>query len=138
MTRNQLVFGIRVRRKIKNKYSKLNFCPQKQGICYRITTVTPRKPCSGLRRIAKMKLSVTYRKARGYISGQGCNNLRKYSHVLIRGGRCRDVPGITYQIIRGKLDMMPLLYLVHGRSRYGMKKAPDPFLIWSYALKEKR
>jgi len=95
--------------------------PQKRGVCVQVKTVTPKKPNSALRKIARVRLtngmSVT-----AYIPGEG-HNLQEHSVVLIRGGRVKDVPGIRYHIIRGTLDCEGVANRQRGRSRYGAKKA---------------
>merc|ERR1712232_1028637 len=106
-TINQLC---RYRRKIKKKLKKtpaLNESPQKKGICLKIFLRTPKKPNSALRKLAKLRLSSTKRIITAYIPGEG-HNLQDYSAVLVRGGRVKDLPGVKYHLIRGKLDFAGL------------------------------
>ncbi len=116
-------------RKYKTRVKDLQQCPQKRGICFRLFIMTPRKPCSANRKVAKIKLS-TKKFVFGYIAGEG-NNLQKFSQVLIRGGLIRDLPGVHYTIIRGKLDFHGIAYRRQGRSKYGTK-------IWWRAKKRDR
>ena len=94
--------------------------PQKKGICTKLILKTPRKPNSALRKIAKLKLS-NKRLVYAYIPGEGENNLQEYSNVLIRGGRVKDLPGIKYHLVRGKLDFIGLIKRKTSRSKYGTK-----------------
>jgi len=110
----------------KNKIKKcrtkgLEKCPQKKGVCLRVSILTPRKPNSAKRQIAKVKLS-TGRKIFIYIPGEGHNNLKIHSSVLVSGRGCRDLPAINYHGIRGKLDLMFLPSRKNARSKYGTKK----------------
>jgi small subunit ribosomal protein S12 len=104
-----------------NRNPALEGCPHKKGTCLKIFTVTPRKPNSAIRRVAKLRLT-NRRKVTGYISGIGFNSLVQHSLVMIRGGRTRDIPGITYRILRGKFDFLPVKVRVHSRSKYGVKR----------------
>lgn len=119
----------RPQRKEKTRVLQLQECPQKRGVCWKLFIMTPRKPNSAKRRVAKIKLS-TKKFIFGYIPGEG-NNLQKFSHVLIRGGLIRDLPGVHYTIIRGKLDLHSILYRRQGRSKYGTK-------IWWKPRKKER
>ncbi|NLW73510.1 MAG: 30S ribosomal protein S12 [Clostridiales bacterium] len=93
--------------------------PQKRGVCTKVSTTSPKKPNSALRKIAKVRLSNGY-EATTYIPGIG-HNLQEHSVVLIRGGRVRDLPGIRYHIIRGTLDAQGVANRRQGRSKYGAK-----------------
>ena len=119
----------RPRRKHKTRVRQLQKCPQKRGICFKLFIMTPKKPNSAKRRVAKIKLS-TKKFVFGYIPGEG-NNLQRFSQVLIRGGLIRDLPGVHYTIIRGKLDLHSVLYRRQGRSKYGTK-------IWWKPKKKER
>ena len=95
--------------------------PQKRGVCTVVKTVTPKKPNSALRKVARVRLSNGY-EVTSYIPGIG-HNLQEHSVVLIRGGRVKDLPGVRYHIIRGTLDTAGVKDRMQGRSKYGAKKA---------------
>ena len=103
----------------KKKSTKLN-SPQKRGVCTRVGTMTPKKPNSALRKVARVKLSNGY-EVTSYIPGIG-HNLQEHSVVLIRGGRVKDLPGVRYHIIRGTLDTAGVKDRMQGRSKYGAKR----------------
>ena len=94
--------------------------PQKRGVCTKVTTVTPKKPNSALRKIARVKLT-NGMEATTYIPGIG-HNLQEHSVVLIRGGRVRDLPGVRYHVIRGTLDTQGVANRGQARSKYGAKR----------------
>ncbi len=94
--------------------------PQKRGVCTVVKTVTPKKPNSALRKVARVRLSNGY-EVTSYIPGVG-HNLQEHSVVLIRGGRVKDLPGVRYHIIRGTLDTAGVKDRMQGRSKYGAKK----------------
>jgi len=94
--------------------------PQKRGVCTVVKTVTPKKPNSALRKVARVRLSNGY-EVTSYIPGIG-HNLQEHSVVLIRGGRVKDLPGVRYHIIRGTLDNAGVKDRMQGRSKYGAKK----------------
>lgn len=94
--------------------------PQKRGICLKVTTVTPRKPNSALRKVARVRLS-NGMEVTAYIGGEG-HNLQEHSIVLVRGGRVKDLPGVRYHVVRGKLDTAGVENRKQGRSKYGTKK----------------
>ena len=94
--------------------------PQKRGVCTSVKTVTPKKPNSALRKVARVRLSNGY-EVTSYIPGIG-HNLQEHSVVLIRGGRVKDLPGVRYHIIRGTLDTAGVKDRMQGRSKYGAKK----------------
>src|SRR5574344_331771 len=94
--------------------------PQKRGVCTVVKTVTPKKPNSALRKVARVKLANGY-EVTSYIPGIG-HNLQEHSVVLIRGGRVKDLPGVRYHIIRGTLDTAGVKDRMQGRSKYGTKK----------------
>ena len=116
-TINQLLKNPRSNKIKKFKAVTLGGCPQKKGVCLKVYKMTPRKPNSARRSVVKVRL---YNKKRliAFIPGIG-HNLQKYNDVLVRGGRARDLPGIRYTIIRGKLDLLGLLDRRHARSKYG-------------------
>ncbi len=119
-TINQLVrFGRKVAEK-KTKSPALKANPQRRGVCTRVTTMTPKKPNSALRKIARVRLT-TGVEVTAYIPGIG-HNLQEHSVVLIRGGRVKDLPGVRYHIIRGTLDSMGVDNRKQGRSKYGSKR----------------
>ena len=104
---------------LKNKPVDLH-APQKRGVCTKVTTTTPKKPNSALRKIARVRLT-NGMEATTYIPGIG-HNLQEHSVVLIRGGRVRDLPGCRYHIIRGTLDAAGVANRNQGRSKYGAKR----------------
>lgn len=95
--------------------------PQKRGVCTKVSTTTPKKPNSALRKIARVRLSNTM-EVTAYIPGIG-HNLQEHSVVMIRGGRVKDLPGVRYHIVRGNLDTAGVANRKQGRSKYGAKKA---------------
>merc|ERR1711877_16075 len=110
-----------VRKKKKlNKVPALDQCPQKKGICSKLVLRTPKKPNSALRKIVKLRLT-NNKTVYAYIPGEG-HNLQTYSTVLVRGGRVKDLPGIKYHLVRGKLDFSGLAKRKTARSKYGTKK----------------
>ena len=94
--------------------------PQKRGVCTKVTTTTPKKPNSALRKIARVRLT-NGMEATSYIPGIG-HNLQEHSVVLIRGGRVKDLPGVRYHVIRGTLDAQGVANRKQGRSKYGAKR----------------
>jgi len=107
---------------IKNKtiFSKVGY-PFKRGVCTKVTTMTPKKPNSALRKIARVRLT-SGQEVTAYIPGEG-HNLQEHSIVILRGGRVKDLPGVRYHIIRGKLDTAGVDKRKTSRSKYGMKKS---------------
>jgi small subunit ribosomal protein S12 len=93
--------------------------PQKRGVCTQVRTMTPKKPNSALRKIARVRLT-NQMEVTAYIPGEG-HNLQEHSVVLIRGGRVKDLPGVRYHIIRGTLDAAGVANRKNGRSKYGAK-----------------
>jgi len=93
--------------------------PQKRGVCTQVKTMTPKKPNSALRKVARVRLS-NLQEVTAYIPGEG-HNLQEHAVVLIRGGRVRDLPGVRYHIIRGALDTRGVENRKQGRSKYGTK-----------------
>lgn len=119
-TINQLVRFGREKRKSRTKSPALNAAPQRRGVCIRVSTMTPKKPNSALRKIARVKLT-TGREVTAYIPGEG-HNLQEHSVVLVRGGRVKDLPGVRYHIVRGALDCAGVEGRKQGRSLYGAKR----------------
>jgi small subunit ribosomal protein S12 len=115
---------IRHRRQLKIKRSKspaLTSCPQRRGVCLQVKTMTPKKPNSALRKIARVRLSNKV-EVTSYIPGEG-HNLQEHSIVLVRGGRVKDLPGVRYHIVRGTLDTSGVADRKKSRSKYGAKRA---------------
>lgn len=119
-TINQLIRQGRERKVEKSMTPLMTGCPQKRGVCIAVTTTTPKKPNSAVRKIARVRL-VNRLEGTVYIPGVG-HNLQEHSVVLIRGGRVRDLPGVRYHIIRGTLDASGVAKRKQGRSKYGAKR----------------
>ncbi|MFH0975549.1 MAG: 30S ribosomal protein S12 [Spirochaetota bacterium] len=119
-TINQLVRFGRESKKKKSKSPALESCPQKRGVCTRVMTVTPKKPNSALRKVARVRLTNGI-EVTAYIPGVG-HNLQEHSAVLVRGGRVKDLPGVRYHILRGALDTLGVDGRKRGRSKYGAKR----------------
>ncbi len=119
-TINQLIRKGRKKIKKKNKAPALQACPQKRGVCTRVMTVTPKKPNSALRKVARVRLTNGI-EVTAYIPGIG-HNLQEHSVVLLRGGRVKDLPGVRYHIIRGAKDTLGVDDRRESRSKYGTKK----------------
>ncbi len=122
-TINQL---IRFGRELKKKSTKspaLKGCPQRRGVCLQVRTMTPKKPNSALRKIARIRLT-TGIEVTGYIPGEG-HNLQEHSIVLVRGGRVKDLPGVRYHIVRGTLDASGVNARKKSRSKYGAKRQKE-------------
>jgi small subunit ribosomal protein S12 len=119
-TINQLIRKGRETKRKKTKSPALKRCPQKRGVCTRVSTVTPKKPNSALRKVARVRLTNGI-EVTAYIPGVG-HNLQEHSAVLVRGGRVKDLPGVRYHIVRGALDAMGVEGRKRGRSKYGSKK----------------
>jgi len=119
-TINQLVR--KGRKKIRKKRSSpaLVNCPQRRGVCVLVKTMTPKKPNSALRKVARVRLT-TGQEVSAYIPGEG-HNLQEHSVVLVRGGRVKDLPGVRYHIVRGALDCLGVDGRKRGRSKYGAKR----------------
>ena len=101
-TIQQLVRAGRGSKPTRSKSPDLVSCPQRRGVCLRVFTMTPKKPNSALRKVARVRLTNS-REVNAYIPGEG-HNLQEHSVVLVRGGRVKDLPGVRYHIIRGTLD----------------------------------
>jgi small subunit ribosomal protein S12 len=119
-TVNQLIRKPRVNKVARNKVPALKGSPQRRGVCTRVYTVTPKKPNSALRKVAKVRLTSGI-EAVCYIPGEG-HNLQEHSVVLIRGGRVKDLPGVRYHILRGVLDTQGVKDRKQRRSLYGAKR----------------
>ena len=119
-TVNQLVRKGRHVPKSKTKTPALAGAPQRRGVCTRVSTMTPKKPNSALRKVARVRLT-NGMEVGAYIPGEG-HNLQEHSVVLVRGGRVKDLPGVRYHIIRGTLDAVGVQGRKQGRSKYGAKR----------------
>ena len=119
-TINQLIRQGRERAEEKSKSPLLNGCPQKRGVCLNVTTTSPKKPTSALRKIARIRRT-NGEEGTCYIPGEG-HNLQEHSVVLIRGGRVKDLPGVRYHIVRGTLDAQGVSGRMQSRSKYGAKR----------------
>ena len=119
-TINQLIRKGREKRTTKSNSPILQKCPQKRGVCLQVRTLTPKKPNSALRKIARVRLTNGL-EVTAYIGGEG-HNLQEHSVVLVRGGRIKDLPGVRYHIIRGTLDTAGVAKRKQSRSKYGAKR----------------
>ncbi|RMF86199.1 MAG: 30S ribosomal protein S12 [Planctomycetota bacterium] len=125
-TVNQLVRRGRAKQVRKSKVRDLDQCPQRRGVCLQVKTQTPKKPNSALRKVARVRLT-NGKEVTAYIGGVD-HNLQEHSIVLVRGGRVRDLPGVRYHIVRGKLDCAGVTNdkegkpRNRGRSKYGVKR----------------
>nr|ATL62239.1 ribosomal protein S12 [Faramea multiflora] len=119
-TIKQLIRNARQTIKNVTKSPALRGCPQRQGTCTRVYTITPKKPNSALRKVARVRLTSGF-EITAYIPGIG-HNLQEHSAVLVRGGRVKDLPGVRYHIVRGTLDAVGVKDRQQGRSKYGVKK----------------
>ena len=120
-TIQQLIRSARKKQTTKSKAPALNSCPQRRGICLRVYTVTPKKPNSALRKVARIRLTSGF-EVTAYIPGIG-HNLQEHAVVLVRGGRVKDLPGVRYHIVRGTLDTAGVKNRSQSRSKYGAKMA---------------
>jgi small subunit ribosomal protein S12 len=105
---------------LKGRMSQIDGAPQRRGVCTQVKTVTPKKPNSALRKVARVRLT-NGMEVTAYIPGEG-HNLQEHSAVLLRGGRVKDLPGVRYHIIRGALDTGGVENRQQGRSKYGAKQ----------------
>ncbi len=119
-TVNQLVRKGRKKKKYKSKSRALMRCPQRQGVCLQVTTRTPKKPNSAMRKVARVRLT-NGQEVTAYIGGEG-HNLQEHSIVVVRGGRVPDLPGVRYHVVRGVRDSLGVDSRRQGRSKYGNKK----------------
>jgi small subunit ribosomal protein S12 len=122
-TIQQLVRQGREAPKSKTKSPALRGSPQRRGVCTRVYTMTPRKPNSALRKVARVRLT-TGVEITAYIPGEG-HNLQEHSIVLVRGGSTKDLAGVRYKIVRGTLDTAGVRERKQARSRYGSKKVGE-------------
>ena len=137
-TINQLIRRPRRQKRVKSKAPALQYTwnalnmrpvplpkgsPFKRGVCLKVTTMTPKKPNSALRKIARVRLTNGH-EVKAYIMGEG-HNLQEHSVVLVRGGRVKDLPGVRYHIVRGVLDTEGVRNRKQGRSRYGARKPKE-------------
>jgi len=110
--------------RVVNNLKTVNYeksSPFKRGVCVKVTTKTPKKPNSALRKVARVRLTNGH-EVWAYIGGEG-HNLQEHAMVLVRGGRVKDLPGVRYHIVRGALDLQGVSDRKQGRSKYGSKKA---------------
>lgn len=119
-TINQLIKRGRTKQRNESKSPALRNCPQKRGVCLRVYTMTPKKPNSALRKVARVRLTNGV-EVTSYIGGEG-HNLQEHSVVLVRGGRVKDLPGVRYHMVRGSLDTQGVTNRKQSRSKYGTKK----------------
>jgi small subunit ribosomal protein S12 len=123
-TINQLVRRARLNQRgyksDRKRLKALEKCPQRQGVCLQVKTMTPRKPNSALRKIARVRLS-NGKEITVYIPGEG-HNLQEHSIILVRGGKVRDLPGVRYHTVRGARDTLGVQGRKQARSKYGAKK----------------
>ena len=119
-TINQLIRQGRERDVVKSKTPLLDNCPQRRGVCLNVTTTSPKKPNSALRKIARVRRT-NGMEGTCYIPGEG-HNLQEHSVVLVRGGRVKDLPGVRYHIVRGALDSTGVAKRKQSRSKYGTKR----------------
>ena len=122
-TINQLVRKGRKPQRSVSKSRVLDKCPHKRGVCTQVKTMTPKKPNSALRKVARVRIT-NGAEVTAYIGGEG-HNLQEHSVVLIRGGRVKDLPGVRYHIVRGSLDTAGVSGRKRGRSKYGEKKPKE-------------
>jgi small subunit ribosomal protein S12 len=110
--------------RVTNNLKTINYekaSPFKRGVCVKVTTKTPKKPNSALRKVARVRLT-NGQEVWAYIGGEG-HNLQEHAVVLVRGGRVKDLPGVRYHVVRGSLDLQGVQNRKQGRSKYGAKKA---------------
>lgn len=119
-TINQLIKKFRYKKTKESNSVALDKSPQKKGVCIKVYTTKPRKPNSAIRKVARVKLSNS-QQVISYIPGEG-HSLQEHSVVYVRGGRVKDLPGVRYKIVRGKLDLHGVQNRKKSRSKYGTKK----------------
>ena len=110
-----------VQNSLRNRIVRGPGCPQRRGVCVQVKTITPKKPNSALRKVARVRLTNGI-EVTAYIPGEG-HTLQEHSVVLVRGGRVKDLPGGRYHIVRGALDTVGVSDRMQGRSKYGSKKS---------------
>jgi small subunit ribosomal protein S12 len=108
------------KKKKKTRTKDLQNAPHRKGVCEKVYIMTPKKPNSAKRKITKVRLLFSNKKILCYIPGEG-HKLQQYNHVLVRGGKVRDLPGIRYTLVRGKYDLLGLFLRRNARSKYGSK-----------------
>jgi small subunit ribosomal protein S12 len=119
-TITQLLRKPRLLKRRRSKSPALQKAPQRRGVCIQVRTMTPKKPNSALRKIARVRLTNS-NEVTAYIPGEG-HNLQEHSIVLVRGGRVKDLPGVRYHIVRGTLDCQGVANRKRSRSKYGAKR----------------
>ena len=119
-TINQLLKKKRIKPKVRDKVPALEKSPQKRGVCLKVYTMSPKKPNSANRKVARVRLT-SRAKVSSYIPGEK-HLLQQHSVVLVRGGRVKDLPGVRYHMIRGKHDLFGVIDRSQARSKYGTKK----------------
>lgn len=120
-TINQIMRGMRKDKSMKlSKSPNLLACPQRKGVCVKVSTQKPKKPNSAVRKVARVKLT-TGKTVTAYIPGEG-HNVQEHSVVLVRGGRVQDLPGVRYHLVRGSHDLGGVASRTTSRSKYGTKK----------------
>ena len=122
-TINQLVRHGRRKMANRSKSPALTRCPQRRGVCISVSVMTPKKPNSALRKVARVRMT-NGEEVTAYIPGVG-HNLQEHSIVLVRGGRVKDLSGVRYHIVRGTLDSVGVASRKRGRSKYGAKRAKE-------------
>jgi small subunit ribosomal protein S12 len=122
-TITQLIRHGRIAKSKSTKSPALKACPQRRGVCTQVRTMTPKKPNSALRKIARVRLT-SGTEVTAYIPGEG-HNLQEHSIVLVRGGRVKDLPGVRYHIVRGTLDASGVNTRHKSRSKYGAKRPKE-------------
>lgn len=122
-TINQLIKKGRKTKAKKSKAPAMQSCPQRRGVCTRVWTMSPKKPNSALRKVARVRLTNGI-EVNAYIPGEG-HNLQEHSIVLIRGGRVKDLPSVRYHVIRGVLETIGVESRRRGRSKYGAKRPKE-------------
>ncbi len=122
-TINQLIKKGRKNKKKKTKAPALQQCPQRRGVCTRVWTMSPKKPNSALRKVARVRLT-NGMEVNAYIGGEG-HNLQEHSIVLVRGGRVKDLPSVRYHVVRGVLEATGVDKRRRGRSKYGTKRPKE-------------
>lgn len=121
-TKNQLVVkNQRILKIKKTKKTALRKCPQKKGTCVKVFVMSPKKPCSANRKVTKVLLTSTRKHVLCHIPGIK-HNLQRYSTVLVRGGRVKDLPSVKYRVVRGKFDLKYVYNRVKARSKYGIPR----------------
>lgn len=122
-TINQLIKKGRKSKHKKSKSPAMQSCPQRRGVCTRVWTMSPKKPNSALRKVARVRLTNGI-EVNAYIPGEG-HNLQEHSIVLVRGGRVKDLPSVRYHIVRGVLETVGVEKRRRGRSKYGAKRPKE-------------